>query len=86
MRQQTCKPFARQNKNKQNGFGICYHFAIKQEMRFSKSECFQGFAAHHIHFFLIPTRSRQACSKQACLGDLAQIICITFIIQVAWAI
>ena len=35
---------------------------------------------------IIPTRSRQACSKQACLGDLAQIICITFIIQVAWAI
>jgi len=56
MRQQTCKPFARQNKNKQNGFGICYHFAIKEEMRFLKSECFQGFAAHHIHFFLIPTR------------------------------
>jgi hypothetical protein len=56
MRQQTCKPFARHNKNKQNGFGICYHFAIKQEMRFSKSECFQGFAAHHIHFFLIPTQ------------------------------
>jgi hypothetical protein len=50
MRQQTCKPFARQNKDKQNGFGICYHFAIKQEMRFSKSECFQGFSAHHIHF------------------------------------
>lgn len=86
MRQQTCKPFARQNKNKQNGFGICYHFAIKQEMRFSKSECFQGFAASHIHFFLIPTRSRQAYSKQVCLWDLAQIICITFIIQVAWAI
>ena len=21
----------------------------------SKSECFQGFSAHHIHFFLIPT-------------------------------
>ena len=44
MRQQTCKPFGGQNKNKQNGFGICYHFAIKREMRFSKSECFQGFA------------------------------------------
>jgi len=54
MRQQTCKPFARQNKNKQNGFGICYHFAIKREMRFSKSECFQGFSAHHIHFFSFP--------------------------------
>jgi len=51
------------NKNKQNGFGICYHFAIKQEMRFSKSECFQGFSAHHIHFFLIPTQSSPAaCS------------------------
>jgi hypothetical protein len=59
MRQQTCKPFARQNKNKQNGFGICYHFAIKQEMRFSKSEYFQGFSASHIHFFLIPTRQIQ---------------------------
>jgi len=60
MRQQTCKPFARQNKNKQNGFGICYHFAIKREMRFSKSECFQGFSAHHIHFFLIPTQDRES--------------------------
>lgn len=56
MRQQTCKPFARQNKNKQNGFGICYHFAIKQEMRFSKIECFQGFEAPYVHFFLIPTQ------------------------------
>jgi len=56
MRQQTCKPFARQNKSKQNGFGICYHFAIKREMRFSKSEYFQGFAAPHVHFFLIPTQ------------------------------
>ena len=35
---------------------------------------------------IIPTRSRQAYSKQVCLWDLAQIICITFIIQVAWAI
>ena len=35
---------------------------------------------------VIPTRSRQACSKQACLGNLAQIICITFIIQVVQAI
>ena len=35
---------------------------------------------------IIQTRSRQACSKQACLGDLAQIICITFIIQVVQAI
>ena len=35
---------------------------------------------------IIPTRSRQAYSKQACLWDLAQIIYIVFIIQVAWAI
>lgn len=35
---------------------------------------------------LIPTRSHQTCPKQVCLWDLAQIICITFIIQVAWAI
>ena len=34
----------------------------------------------------IPTRSRQSYSKQVCLWDLAQIICIVFIIQVAWAI
>lgn len=32
---------------------------------------------------IIPTRSRQAYSKQVNLWDLAQIICITFIIQVA---
>ena len=86
MRQQTCKPFARQNKNKQNGFGICYHFAIKREMRFSKSECFQGFSAHHIHFFLIPTRSCQKFSKQICLWNLAQGIGIIFIIQIVGAI
>ena len=35
---------------------------------------------------IIPTRSRQTCSKQVCLWDLAQVICITFIIQVARAI
>lgn len=35
---------------------------------------------------IIPTRSSQAYSKQVCLWDLAQIICIAFIIQVAWAI
>ena len=34
--------------------------AIKREMRFSKSECFQGFAAPHVHFFLIPTRCRDS--------------------------
>ena len=32
---------------------------------------------------IIPTRSRQAYSKQVCLWDLAQIIYIAFIIQVA---
>lgn len=37
-------------------------------------------------FYLTPTRSRQAYSKQVCLWDLAQSICIAFIIQVAWAI
>lgn len=70
MRQQTCKPFARQNKNKQNGFSICYHFAIKREMRFSKSECFQGFSAHHIHFFLIPTRQK---SGEQCIYDFSDM-------------
>ena len=35
---------------------------------------------------ITPTRSRQTCSKQVCLWDLAQVICITFIIQVARAI
>ena len=70
MRQQTCKPFARQNKNKQNGPGICYHFAIKQEMRFSKSVYSQGFSAHHVHFFLIPTRQMNLVSKHFCLVDL----------------
>lgn len=35
---------------------------------------------------IIPTRSCQTCSKQACLGDLAQIIYIAFIIQVVQAI
>lgn len=37
--------------------------AIKQEMRFSKSECFQGFSAPHVHFFLIPTRSLSPRSR-----------------------
>lgn len=40
----------------------------------------------HLWGRVIPTRSRQAYSKQVCLWDLAQIICIAFIIQVAWAI
>lgn len=31
-------------------------------------------------------RSHQTYSKQVCLWDLAQILCIAFIIQVAWAI
>ena len=35
---------------------------------------------------ITPSRSRQPYSKQVCLWDLVQIICITFIIQVAWAI
>ncbi len=39
---------------KQNSLGICYYFAIKREMRISKSECFQGFAAPHVHFFSFP--------------------------------
>ena len=69
MRQQTCKPFARQNKNKQNGFGICYHFAIKQEMRSSKSECFQGFSAPHVHFFLISLNCDDGIEYSACLRE-----------------
>ena len=83
MTQLTCKPLVPCNRNQQNGPSICYHFAVKRENEFSKSEYFQGFAASHVHFYLIPTRSRQAYSKQVCLWDLAQIICITFIIQVA---
>lgn len=35
---------------------------------------------------IIRTRSYQAYSKQICLYDLAQIIYIAFIIQVAWII
>ena len=35
---------------------IYYRFAIKLEIEFSKSKCFQGFAAPNIHFFLIPIR------------------------------
>ena len=42
-------------------------------------------AVNHANKSLL-TRSRQAYSKQVCLWDLAQIICIAFIIQVAWAI
>ena len=36
--------------------------------------------------FIIPTRSCQAYSKRICLWDLAQSICIVFIIQIVWAI
>lgn len=35
---------------------------------------------------VILTHPRQAYSKQVCLWDLAQIICIAFIIQAAWDI
>ena len=34
----------------------------------------------------IASRSRQMCSKQFCLWDLAPIIYIAFIIQIVWAI
>ena len=47
-----------------------------------KVQWLRDFLSHKI----IPTRSRQAYSKQICLWDLAQIICIAFIIQVARAI
>ena len=45
-----------------------------------------GMVFSTIRLKIIPTRSWQAYSKQVCLWDLAQIICIAFIIQVAWAI
>ena len=35
---------------------------------------------------IIPTRSCQKFSKQICLWDLAQSVCIVFIIQIVWAI
>ena len=35
---------------------------------------------------VIPTRSRQTYSKRICLWDLAQSVCIVFIIQIVWAI
>ena len=35
---------------------------------------------------IIPIRSRQTYSKRNCLWDLAQSICIVFIIQIVWAI
>ena len=35
---------------------------------------------------VIPIRSCQAYSKRICLWDLAQSICIVFIIQIVWAI
>lgn len=47
------------NKDKQNSLGICNHFAIKREIGFSKSQCFQSFAGRDIHFFLIPIRWTQ---------------------------
>ena len=49
-------------------------------MQFQKSERFQGFPALDVHLLLIPTRSRQARSKQVCLWDLAWILTITSII------
>lgn len=58
---------------------------------YAQSPCVPRHGAAHtgtyyILYRIIPTRSRQAYSKQVRLWDLAQIICITFIIQVAWAI
>ena len=40
-------------------------------MRFSKSECFQGFAAPHVHFFLIPTQLLQEVYRGAKMGDIS---------------
>lgn len=48
--------------------------------------CFNSFSCTEMLTFLIPIRFRQAYAKQVCLWDLAQIIYITFIIQVARAI
>ena len=64
----------------------CYHFAIKSDVGFPNVVISLGYFFLEYHKFLIPTRSWQAYSKQVCLWDLAQIICIAFIIQVAWAI
>lgn len=55
-------------------------------MRFSKSACFQGFAALYVHFFLIPTRPFQTSLKQIRLWELAHVIQIASIIQMVWAI
>ena len=73
-------------KLNKSGFDECYQSAIKWEFEKSKSQYFQGFAGPHIHFLLIPTRSRQTYSKRICLWDLAQSVCIVFIIQIVWAI
>ncbi len=35
---------------------------------------------------VIPTRSCQKFSKQICLWDLAQSVCIVLIIQIVWVI
>ena len=35
---------------------------------------------------ITPSRSRQTYSKRICLWDLAQSVCIVFIIQIVWAI
>ena len=73
-------------KLNKSGFGECYQSAIKWEIWKSKSQCFQGFAGPHIHFLLIPTRSRQKFSKRICLWDLVQGIGIISIIQIVEAI
>ena len=65
--------------------------ALMQLLSICYQKTFESAANPHKHWVftilqLIPTRSRQAYSKQVCLWDLAQIICIAFIIQVARAI
>jgi len=82
----TCKPPVPFDGNEQLAEKSCYHFAIKSAVANQKVVISLGLFCPKYHEFFIPTRSRQAYSKQVCLWDLAQIICITFIIQVAWAI
>jgi len=72
-------------KLNKSGFDECYQSAIKWEFEQSKSQYFQGFAGPHIHFFLIPTRSRREFIKRFCLCDLALCICVLLIIQIAEA-
>lgn len=79
------------------GIGYPVLFSLTADAIITEDRCFYNTekgaarpfdrAAYNQHYVpVIPIRSRQTYSKRICLWDLAQSVCIVFIIQIVWAI